>query len=197
MKWVYIISVILFLSSCNKEDDRYLTVSKIRSAAQLATLQTTIDKVVLGTQEKKILGFIKMNKSHFAAYTQAIITTGIDLTELTAGDVVITDKRIEILLPHVRVLDFSYPFSSYKIDSTVTRDAFLNKIDILDHEKFYMNSELDIRNNLRYTGIRQATENKTRKMMEGLLKNLGYEEIYVSFKEGSLIKEIKFENGIK
>ena len=184
------------LLGCQKEDERYLVVSKVKNAAKLATTETIVDKVVLGTQERKLLGLIRLNKAYFAANTQAIIKTGIDLSSLKAADVVIAGKKIEINLPHVQVLDFSYPFSSYKIDSTVTRNAFLNTIDILDHERFYMMAELDIRNNLKYYGIKKATEEKTRVMMEGLLKNLGYEEIHITFKEGELIKEIVLENEI-
>lgn len=197
MKWFLIFLSILAIASCNKEDKRYQVVSKIKSAAKLGTTETIIDKVVLGTQEKRLLGLIKINKAHFAARTQAIITCGIDLNKLAPEDFDINKKRIEIELPHVEVLDFSYPFSRYRIDSTVTRNAFLNKMDILDHEKFYMLAELDIRNNLKYTGIKTATEQKTRLMMEGLLKNLGYEEIYITFKDGVFIEEVDVETEIE
>ena len=194
----YFILLLLILTSCKKEEDqRYLVISKVKNAAKLATTETIIDKVVLGTQEKKLLGVIRVNKAYFAANTRAIIKTGIDLTKLTKEDIVIEDKRITMQLPHVEVLDFSYPFSSFKIDSAITRNKFLNRMDILDHERFYMMAELDIRNNLQYTGIRQATETKTRLMMESLLKNLGYEEIYITFKEGELIKEIEFDYQIE
>lgn len=199
MNWKLVLLIFLSanLLSCQEEDKRYLVVSKVKSAAKLAITETIIDKVVLGTQEKKLLGFIKVNKAHFAAHTQAIITTGVDLSKLSPGDIVINKKRIEIALPAVQVLDFSYPFDRYRIDSTVTRNKFLNKIDVLDHERFYMMAELDIRNNLKYTGIKEATESKTRLMMEGLLKNLDYEEIYITFKKGELIKTIELENGIE
>jgi hypothetical protein len=92
----------------------------------------------------------------------------------------------------VKVLDFQYPFSSYTIDSNVTENAFLNKLDIADHENFYRLAELDIRNNLAFMGIKEATEEKTRLLLTGLLKNLGYEEIYITFKPGEFIEEIKF-----
>lgn len=197
MKWFLFFLSILLIVSCDEEDKRYQVVSKIKNAAKLGTTETIIDKVVLGTQEKRLLGFIKINKAHFAARTQAIITCGIDLNNLTHDDIKINKKRIEIDLPHVEVLDFSYPFSRYEIDSTVTRNAFLNKMDVLDHEKFYMMAELDIRNNLKYTGIKTATEQKTRLMMEGLLKNLGYEEIYITFKDGVFIEEVDLETQIE
>ena len=198
MKTSFIIGpVLMILLACEHDEQRYLVVSKIKSASKLATTETIVDKVVLGTQERKMLGIVRLNTAYFAASTQAVIKAGIDLSEIEASDVIIEGRRISIVLPHVRILNFNYPFSSYKIDSTVTRDAFLNKIDVLDHERFYMMAELDIRNNLKYYGIKETTEQKTRMMMEGLLKNLGYEEIHVSFKQGELIKEIAFENQIE
>ena len=197
MRLISILTVLVLLFSCKKEDQRYLVVSKVKSASKLATTETIIDKVVLGTQEKKLLGIIKVNKAYFAANTQATIKSGIDLSKLTEEDIIIQEKRITLHLPHVQVLDFSYPFSTYKIDSTITKNKFLNQIDILDHERFYMMAELDIRNNLKYTGIREATEIKTRLLMEGLLKNMGYEEIYITFKKGELIEEIEFDYQIE
>lgn len=198
MRLLTILLLTAMIFSCKeKEDKRYLVVSKVKSAAKLASTETIIDKVVLGTQERKLLGLVKVNKAHFAAHTQAIITAGVDLSKLEPDDIVITKERIEIDLPNVEVLDFSYPFSKYRIDSTITQNAFLNKIDILDHEKFYMLAELDIRNNLKFTGIKEATETKTRVLMEGLLKNLGYQEVYITFKKGVLIKGIEFDNEIE
>lgn len=194
MNGVKFLMLVACLYACDKPDDRYMVVSKVKSAANLATTETIIDKVVLGTQERRLLGLIKVNKAFFAAKTQAVITAGIALSELQPEDIVIDAKRIEIILPHVQVLNFSYPFSKYEIDSSITRNAFLNKVDILDHENFYMLAELDIRNNLKYTGIVSATEEKTKLLMEGMLKNLGYEEIYISFKEGEFVKEIPVDN---
>lgn len=191
------LGLLTFVSCKKKQNNRYLVVSKIKSAAKLATTETIIDKVVLGTQEKKLLGIIKVNKAHFAANTQATILSGVDLNKLTPEDIEIEENKIEISLPHVEILDFSYPFSTYKIDSSITRNTFLNKIDITDHENFYLLAELDIRNNLQYTGVKESTETNTRVLIEGILKNLGYQEIYISFKKGQLIEPIQFEGAIE
>ena len=190
---IYIL-MLLTAFSCAK-DKRYLVVSKIRQAAKLATTETTIDKIVFGTSDRKLLGIIHINTAQFAAYSKAIIKSGIDLNNLKPEDVRIDGKRIEIRLPHVEVINFSYPFKHFKIDESITEDKFLNTIDIFDQENFYRLAELDIRNNLKYTGIIKATEVKTRLLMEGLLKNLGYEEIYITFKEGVLIKELDLTEG--
>ncbi len=167
-----------------------MVVSKIRQASKLATTETAIDKIVFGTSEKRLLGIIRLNKARFAAYSKAVIKSGIDLNKINPKDISIDGKRIEINLPNVEVINFSYPFKDFKIDESITEDKFLNSIDIFDQENFYRLAEMDIRNNLKYTGIIEATEQKTRLMLEGLLKNLGYEEIYITFKKGELIPEV-------
>lgn len=192
------LGIVLFLSSALlscKEDKRYLVVSKVRQAAKLATTETMIDKIVFGTSDRRLLGIIRVNQARFAAHTTATIKTGVDLTKLSPEDVKIEGKRIVIELPHVEVINFSYPFQNFRIDRSISDDKFLNDIDIYDQENFYRLAELDIRNNLKYTGMQRATEQKTRLLLEGLLKNLGYEEIYISFKKtGVLIPEIELSD---
>jgi hypothetical protein len=187
---VFLILILIF-PGCREDKDRYLVISKIQSASKLATTETTLDKIIFGTQERKFLSIIHLNETRFVAYSQATVKSGIDLTKLAPDDVKITGKRIEVMLPAVEVLDFSYPSSTFKIDSNITdTKEFLNKLTIKDFEDFYMMAELDIRNNLSYMGIKEATEQKTRVLLTGLLENLGYEEIYISFKPGKFIEEI-------
>ena len=190
----FLLFCLVIFSSCKKNKERYLVISKIQSASKLATTETTLDKIVFGTQEKKLFWFIRLNEARFVAYTKATVWSGIDLSELNPDDVKIEDQRIEVLLPYVKVLDFQYPFSTYRIDSSVTENAFLNKMDIKDHEYFYQLAELDIRNNLSRMGIREATEEKTRNLLTGLLKNLGYEEIYIKFRKGPIIEPLKLND---
>ena len=73
----YILLVALFVS-CNKEDKRYLVVSKIQSVNKLATCEAVVDKVILGTKEKRLLGLITINEARFLAYSEAIVKTGIE-----------------------------------------------------------------------------------------------------------------------
>ncbi len=190
MRAMLYILVFTLLLGCKKENKRYLVVSKIQSASKLATCEAVVDKVIIGTKEKRLLGIITINEARFVAYSEATIKAGIDLSKLKASDVKIEGKRIELRLPAVEVLDFSYPFEKYRIDYSITRDAFLNSMDILDHERLYQEAELDIRKQLPFLGIRSTTEKKTRLMMEGLLRNLGYEEIYITFDEGEFITPI-------
>ncbi len=179
--WIYII-LCVFLLSCNR-DERPFVISKIKSVAKLATTETIIDKTVVGTKTKRVLGLIRLNEANFVAYTEATVKTGIDLGKLEPADVEINGKEIRVELPAVEVLDFQYPFDKFVVDSTILNDSWVNRFDVLDYEEFYRQAELDIREQLQYTGIISATQDRTRIMMEGLLKNLGYEAIFISFRE--------------
>lgn len=173
---------------------RHFVVSKVRNAAKLATTETIIDKVVVGTKTKKVLRLLRISEANFVAHTEATVKTGIDLEKLSEDDIVIDGNKITVTLPSVEVLDFQYPFNKFRIDSAITGNAFLNRFDIVDYEEFYRMAELDIRENLQYTGVIQQTRTNTERMMRGLLANLGYDEIYISFKEQKpLFKPLNFE----
>ena len=189
-----LIFTLIFTSSCKKKD-RYLVISKIQSTAKLATTETTIDKVIVGYKERRLAGLVKIGSAEFVAYSEATIKSGIDLTELKPDDIKIDGNSISINLPHVKVLDFDYPFEKFKIDDDISDDDFLNRITVYDQEEFYRRAELDIRQNLEYTGIVQSTERKTRLMMTGLLKNMGYDAVFISFKEGEFLEQLTLNRG--
>ena len=191
---ICILIVLLSFLSCKKKE-RYHVISKIQSTAKLATTETTIDKVIVGFKERRWAGLVKVGTAEFVAYSKATIKSGIDLTDLKPEDVEIDGNSIQIELPHVKVLDFNYPFEKFDVDEDISDDDFLNRITVYDQEDFYRKAELDIRENLEYTGIVEATERKTRLMLTGLLKNMGYDAIFISFKEGEFLEQLKLNRG--
>lgn len=191
---IYILCLFLAFSSCKKKD-RYLVISKIQSTAKLATTETTIDKVIVGFKERRWVGLVKVGTAEFVAYSKATIKSGIDLTELEPDDVKIDGNSISLELPHIKVLDFNYPFEKFEIDNDISDDDFLNRITVYDQEDFYRQAELDIRENLEYTGIVEATERKTRLMLTGMLKNMGYDAVFISFKKGKFLEQLKLNRG--
>ena len=185
--WVLLCCIILLISC---KDKRYFTISKIKDAALLATTETTIDKIVVGNEQKKILRFITVGNAHVVVHVQAIVKTGINLKKITANDVEVNGEQIVINLPAVEMLSFSMPFEKYKIDSTMLRNGLLAKITASDLEEFYRQAELDIRQQLPRMGIVEETEANTRQMLETLLKSLGYKEVSISFRTGTLIPKV-------
>lgn len=176
----------IFLTSC-QTDDRVTVIGKIQAATDLVTSEFTIDKVVYGTKTKNLLWF-KFSEAKFMAYSQAKVKTGIDLSKVREEDVVISGRKIEVRLPPIEVINFSYPPSSFVEDSLISDPReFLTKINVHDQEEFFRLAELDIRENLKYMGLVKTTQDHTRKMFMVLLEALGYQEIYISFQNDELI----------
>ena len=184
----FLLCCLISLNAC--KDKRYFTVSKIKDAAMLATTETTIDKIVVGNEQKKILRFITVGNAHVVVHVQAMVKTGINLKKITAKDVEVNGKQIILNLPAVELLTFSMPFENFRIDSAMLDRSVFAKITASDLEEFYRQAELDIRRQLPRMGIVEETESNTRQLLEALLKSLGYEEISISFKTGVLIPKI-------
>jgi hypothetical protein len=184
----------LILSSC--KDKRYFTVARIKDAAKLATTETVIDKIVIGNKKKMILRVFTLDQARFVCYSEASIKSGIDLKKINKEDVKIDGNQIDLLLPAVEVINFSYPFSKFRIDSTLLDNGVFARISIADMEEFYRRAEMDIRQQLPYMGITESTEAKTRQMMELLLRSLGFSEIYIHFRKGPLITKVNLNDSL-
>ena len=181
----FLIGFLLF--ACEQED-RGLVVGKIQQASDLATTEFTVEKIVHGTKTKKIAWFIKLSEARFLAYSQAKIKAGIDLSDIGEDDIQIEGRKITLRLPPVKVINFSYPPSSFQEDTLISDPkSFLNTISIGDQEKFFRDAELDIRNNLEYMGIVETTQNHTSTMLRQLLRSLNYNEVYISFRSNELL----------
>lgn len=188
--YIIIILLLVGLSSCQK-NKRHLVVSKIKSTAKLATTETVIDKIVIGQKGREFFGLVSISNSEFVAKSQAIVKTGIDLTKIRPESVKIVGNTIEITLPPIEVIDFSYPFDKFEIDHELSDNTFLSKIDVIDQEIFFRKAELDIRKHLKYFGIQEETQKTTRKFMYSMLQNMGYKEIYISFEDTTeLIQQV-------
>lgn len=175
------------LSACGR-DNRGIVVGKIQKASKLATTEFTIDKLVHGTKTKKIAWFFKLNEASFLAYSQAKVKTGINLKKLKREDIFIEGTTIEVTLPTIEVLNFSYPPEKFRMDKRISEPKkFLNSISLEDQEQFFREAEMDIRKSLKYMGIVETTQDKTRALLMGLLRSLGYEEIHIGFKSDDLI----------
>ena len=185
--FVFLAAFCLLLFSSCEDDERALVVGKIQEASDLVSTEFTVDKVVFGTKTRNLMWF-KFSEAQFMAYSQAKIKAGIDLNKIQEEDIVISEGKIELRLPPIEVINFSYPPSSFIEDSLISDPkVFLNNINIRDQEEFFRLAELDIRENLQYMGLVKTTQNHTRQMFKVLLGSLGYKEIYITFKNDELL----------
>jgi hypothetical protein len=184
--FLLLISAVLLLSCAR--DDRGLVVGKVQQASKLATTEFTIDKMIFGTQDKKLFWAIKLNEARIFAYSQVIVKTGINLKKMKMDDIVIKGSSIQITLPPIEVINFSYPTEKIRIDDRLsdTKKLF-NEINIEQLEELLRKAELDVRNHLEDMGVVETTQDKTQALLTGLLQNLGYNEIHIGFKSDELI----------
>ena len=170
------------LWSCQPEDDqKSVIVSRIKEASKLSTVEYVITKVVVGSQEKKFLRVISLNNSVFLANTEATLKLGVDLSKLRPDDVVVKDNMVSITLPPVEVINFSYPAEKFEVDEDFSQDTWYNSFTPQTIDQFYEQAELDIREKVNYLPLRSSAESKTRLFVEGLLRQAGYNEIFVQF----------------
>lgn len=188
--WLSYLVIILTFCCVSCKDKRGLVVGKIQKASKLSTTEFKVDKLVFGVKDKRILWVIKLNQAQFLAQSQAIIKAGVNLEKIKEEDIKIDGRRISVVLPHVEVINFSYPAEQFKKVDILTYNMFSTKIDLEDQERFFRDAELDIRNSLQFMDIVETTQQKTRTMLDAMLRNLGYTEVYIDFKEGELITEI-------
>jgi len=168
-----------------------MVIGKIQKASKLSTTEFTVDKLVFGVKNKRIFWAVKLNEAQFLAKSQAIIKAGINLEKIKEEDITIKNNKINLMLPAVEIINFSYPAERFTKVDILTSDAFTTKINLEDQEHFFRLAELDIRNSLQYMDIVETTQKKTSAMLRALLQNLGYNEIYIDFKEDKLITEIQ------
>lgn len=172
--------------SCQK-DDRGLVIGKIQQASDLVVSEFVIDKVVFGKKTKNIL-FIPVNEASFMAYSRASIKTGIDLNRLKEEDIQIEGNKINLNLPPIEVVNFSYPPDSFIADTLISNPRrFLNSINLEDQETFFRMAEMDIRDHLPFMGLVESSQNHARKLMQTVLKSFDFEEIYIQFENDSLV----------
>jgi hypothetical protein len=154
-------------------------LNRLKSAAKLATVKFTFHKIVWGEKEKRV--FIKLKNSSFLAFSKIEITAGIDLAKLKASDVEMKGKAIQIKLPPVEIVAYSYPFEKVEVDRTYTSSRFLNPIRLEDMEEFLRLADADVRRSLDGLGLRKRAEANTRALLTRVLAKFGFETIDLEF----------------
>jgi hypothetical protein len=185
---VSLLIIAVLFAACSQDEDeiqRALVVNKLKSASDLATVEFVIKKLVIADKEKKVFGIPIGPKASFMAETKAVVLAGFDLRDIREEDVVIDGKKINLRLPPISVIDFNYSSDSVRVVDRYTDDNFFNRISIGEKDDFFRQSETSLRRSMKELGMEKAAEDKTKILLEGLLTNLGFKEIYIHFHEKS------------
>jgi len=169
----------LGLASCAKPDDRIIILNRLKQASKLATVKFTYNKIVWGEKEKRL--FIRLRNASFLAYSKVEITAGIDLAKIKPGNVSLEGRSIQITLPPVEIITYSYPFQKVQVDPNYTASRFLNTIRVEDMEEFLRLADADIRRSLNHLGIEERARTNTRALLTKILKKFNFEVIDIDF----------------
>lgn len=182
--WSALLLAAFSLLACqpgNRAPDRALVVSKVRSAAKLATVEYVVTKVISAEKSHWLA-----RDSYFFAETEARIKAGIDLSKLRADDIIMAGTRIELTLPAVEIVNFSYPAEGFQIIEQYTTPGnkrLWNSFSPKDKDKLYREAESAIWKEMHQLGIYQTAQDNTRRFLRQILASLGFNEIYIHFRQ--------------
>ena len=179
--------LVFAVSSCQndlvKGPKKAETISKLRNAAKLSTVEYVLSKIVLAKVKNTIA-----KDAQFFCISQARITAGIDFDKLREENVKIEGSKININLPPIEIINFSYPADSFQIVEKYNTDPAwyaLNKINLETKDDLFRQAEISIRESIKDLGIVKSAQKNTVKLLTTLLRAAGYDEIYISFQEQS------------
>lgn len=174
--------LIILVLGCNQAKERKFLVTKIRSAAKLATSEVTLTKIVCGDLEQKgPKGWFNYTNPSVIFRTEAKVKFGIDLKKIRNEDVHLDGDSIHLTLPDVEILNFSYPHEKFEeIFSDYDRNKNKEKVELLD--KYFRLAEIDIRRKVKLMNLEKRTEEKTIQFLENFLSQYDFERIVIQFK---------------
>lgn len=175
---ILVVLVVLF-SGCQNNKNRFRTISEIKKVSKIATTEVVVSKLILAEKSLNLFIVKDFQTSSLVVESKAFIKLGINLDKLKRKNVVIDGDMIDITLPPIEVISFSYPAESFKKLEEWSVDKIFTRISIQDQEEIFRTAELEIRGTLQELGVVEEAEKKTIQSLRILLSNLGYSEIYI------------------
>jgi hypothetical protein len=185
------IVLILIQAGCAPSDPKIALLNRLKSAAKLAAVKFTFNKIIWGEKEKRL--FIKLKNATFLATSKVEITAGIDLSKIKAGDIDVTRRSIKVKLPPVEIIAYSYPFEKIQVDRNYTANRFLNPIRLEDMEEFLRLADADVRKSLDGLGLRRKAEDNTRTLLTRILTKFGFQAVDLEFAAGGPLAFTAYE----
>lgn len=185
MKYFFGISLLLFLCfGCKKPKSEVELADALRNASSLVAAEYVFSKVVVATQNRKLLDVIPLNQATFLANSEAVLKTGIDVNKLNASDIQIKGGQINIELPPIEVIDFAYPANKFVENKEYTHlHPFANNLSISDLDLIFQEAQIQLIESIDHLDIVETSENKVSMVVTNLLQLEGFERVFVSFRK--------------
>lgn len=149
-------------------------VARIQRLARLETVSYTMDKVVEGDREGRILpDFLTGDKLLLIAHGHAI--AGVDLGQLRSGDLAITGRTVRVHLPAAQIFTVSLDNENTRVYSRET--GLLVPADPNLESEVRAQAEQDLRQSALAAGILKTAHDNTCVTLKSLLLGLGFAEV--------------------
>jgi hypothetical protein len=189
MKLIHVTGILslLFLASCAEKPAEKVDVYEIRNIGLLSTTEYTLGKVVKLKDNKE---WYKYGDRNILISCKAKVKAGIDLTTIAAEDIQVDGSRIAITLPAPVVLSLTMDPDQIHVEIEEV-NGFRLGFSQDEKNKILALGERSIRANLSQTNILQTAQKNARIFAIDFYKQLGFDEVTVTFKQAPNGQEIK------
>ena len=177
VKFSLVISMISALASCQQNDTRKQEILGLRDMGELATTSYTISKIVKANDNKT---WYKIGDRKILISCKATLKAGIDLTQLTDKDVVVSGETVKIYLPEPHLINLNILPQDIKVeheDISLFRQSFSNA----DRDALLGQAEAQIKASVTDLGIIKTSEEHTRIFLTKFLQNAGFRDVQIIF----------------
>ena len=181
MKKILFLCVVVLLFSCKTVDKKFL-VSRIQSAAKLATTEVVLNKIVWSElKNDKVFGKLS-NKNVILFNSEATIKLGIDLKKISAQNVLVRNDSVILSLPPIELISFDYPHEKYEQIYPVSNFNTIRRKDKVEKlDEVFRLAEKDIRSKIKLLNLEEQAEENTIRFLSGFLQNSGYQHVHITF----------------
>lgn len=179
LNFIVLIFLSLLFSCGNKANEKKTDVYSIRNIGALSTTEYTIGKVVK-LQDNQ--AWYKFGDRRILISCKATIKAGVDLNQISDGDIVVKGNTLTVNLPAVAILSFDMdPNTTHTEVEDINgfRQAFTQQ----EKNQILVLGEKSIRANLKETKILVTAERNAAIFVKDFYQQLGYEHVVVNFKK--------------
>jgi hypothetical protein len=153
---------------------RPAVVHRIQQLQRLETVVYSMDKIVVGQREGKILPDFLVG-DRLLLLAQGQVVAGIDFSQLQLTDVSLDRKAIRVRLPAAQIFFTRLDNQSTRVYSRET--GLLVPVDPTLETEVRQQAEQQLRDAALQDGILNTAQQNARTTITGLLKGLGFEDV--------------------
>jgi Protein of unknown function (DUF4230) len=160
--------------SLNFDTSQPTVVARIQSLERLDTVSYTMDKVVEGDREGRVLPeFLTGDKILLVAHGHAM--AGVDLAKLTSGDLTISEHTVRVHLPAPEIFTVALDDEKTRVYSRTT--GILVPVDPNLESEVRAKAEQDLRASALAAGILPTAHRNACSTLRTLLLGLGFAQV--------------------